>query len=253
MRNEHQWRPTKFMQTSRGLRASRDARMVAVSSRFIADILASQYEQAIREHARGRLLDLGCGYVPLYAAYRQFVESVFCTDWETTLHPCPYLDFTANLSEIIPLADSSFDTVVLTDVLEHIPEPSKLIGEIARILTPAGKLIAAVPFFYGLHEEPFDFYRYTEHALRRLCDLNHLRVLRLEPYGGMPDIFLDLTSKGIAELPASLSVLLRPLHTLSTRVFYTSRSYRRFSKGTASSFPLGYLLVASPRSTGHLA
>ena len=130
--------------------------------------------RAIRAHARGRLLDMGCGYVPLYDAYRDLVSENICIDWQNTAHVNPYLDQMVDLTGALPFERGSFDTVLLTDVLEHIPEPTNLICEIARILRPGGKLILGVPFFYWLHEVPHDYYRYTEFALRRFCELSGL-------------------------------------------------------------------------------
>ena len=249
MKNQDQWRPTKFIQTRTGLRASRDQNRVGIGSRFIADIAASRYEQALQGHARGRLLDLGCGFVPLYAVYRDLVEDIVCVDWENTLHLNPHLDFTADLNETINLEDSSFDTIVLTDVLEHIAEPARLISEISRLLGPGAKLIAGVPFFYWLHEEPFDFYRYTEHALRRFCKGSGLNVVSLEPYGGLPEILTDLTSKGIQRLPRGLRFLLRPIHTLVTRIFWSTSLSGYLSRKSARTFPLGYVLIAASQKT----
>ncbi|HSD11264.1 MAG TPA: class I SAM-dependent methyltransferase [Candidatus Binatia bacterium] len=51
----------------------------------------------------------------------------------------------ANLNETLPLADQSFDVVVLSEVLEHLPYPELTLGEITRILRPNGRLIGSVP------------------------------------------------------------------------------------------------------------
>jgi len=87
MKNAVRWHPTKFVNTARGLRASRDPKQVTISFHFITDIQAQWYERAIRIHARGRLLDMGCGEVPLYGVYRDLVQENVCIDWADTLHP----------------------------------------------------------------------------------------------------------------------------------------------------------------------
>jgi SAM-dependent methyltransferase len=51
----------------------------------------------------------------------------------------------ANLNEKLPLADRSFDVVLLSEVLEHLPYPEVTLAEVARILRPNGKLIGSVP------------------------------------------------------------------------------------------------------------
>jgi SAM-dependent methyltransferase len=53
-------------------------------------------------------------------------------------------------------------------VLEHVADPLPVLRELHRITTPGGRLFLTVPLVWELHEEPFDFYRYTPHALRHL-------------------------------------------------------------------------------------
>jgi SAM-dependent methyltransferase len=243
MRNPEHWQPTKFVLAPSGLRASRSPEFVSPSSRYITDLVARQYELSIRAHATGRLLDLGCGNAPLFDVYRHLVAETICVDWSNTLHPNQFIDLSLDLNEPLPFDDESFDTILLTDVLEHIAEPAQLMREIGRLLRPRGKLILGVPFLYSLHEQPHDYYRYTEYALRRFCKLSELAVLQLKPYGGLTDVFIDLTSKGIAALPTAIGAGLRPLQNLLPKFAAVSVA-RRFSEATASTFPLGYVLVA---------
>jgi SAM-dependent methyltransferase len=243
LRKPELWRPTKYVRIGGTLRASRDPAHISKASRFIGDLVAPRYERAIQAHARGRLLDVGCGHVPLYDTYRSLVSENVCIDWENTLHANPHLDHTVDLTGPLPFGDAVFDTVLLTDVLEHIPEPMKLVAEIARVLRPGGRLIAGVPFLYWLHEEPHDYYRYTEFALRRFCERNQLRVLELDSYGGLPEVLFDLVSKGIDYAPRALAAPLRNLHAAASLCCRT-RLVRRISRGTSGAFPLGYILVA---------
>jgi SAM-dependent methyltransferase len=223
--------------------ASRNPAHVAISSRFIADILAGHYERAIITHARGRLLDMGCGHIPFYDTYRSLVSENVCIDWSNTLHVNPFLDHVLDLASPLPFADSSFDTVLLTDVLEHIAEPQKVMSEISRLLRSGGKLILGVPFLYWIHEEPHDYHRYTEFALRRFADLSGLRTIELEAYGGLPEVIVDLSFKGLEQFPQPLRVLLRPFPGLLSLISRTAPG-RGFSRRTRQSFPLGYVLIA---------
>jgi SAM-dependent methyltransferase len=206
-------------------------------------MVAPYYEKVIRAHAQGRLLDMGCGYVPLYETYRDLVSENICIDWDNITHVNPYLDHIVDLANALPFESCSVDTVLLTDVLEHIPEPMNLICEIARILRPGGKLILGVPFLYWLHEVPHDYYRYTEFALRRFCQRNGLRVLELLPYGGLPEVLLDLISKGLNFFPRKLAVALRPFHGIASLLSKTKLS-GKLSERTRSSLPSGYVLCA---------
>jgi SAM-dependent methyltransferase len=249
VKNTERWQPTKFVNTARGLRASRDRREVAIGSRFIADIAAEWYERAIRAHARGRLLDMGCGYVPLFGVYRGLVQDNICIDWANTLHPSIHLDVVVDLGGNLPFEDGSFDTILLTDVLEHLAEPARAICEAARILRLGGKLIIGVPFFYWVHEAPHDYHRYTEFALQRMCQLSSLSVVELQAYGGLPEILCDLIAKALESLPRPLPVILRPLHIAASLLDATWFA-KKLSERSKRVFPLGYVVVAEKLPPG---
>jgi len=238
VRNADQWQPTKFVQVRGRWRASRNA--VGPGSRLVADILADTYVRALQRHARGRLLDLGCGSVPLYGAYRDLVDETCCADWAATRHGSPYLDYEIDLNAPVPLPDFSFDTVVATDLMEHIAYPDRLFREISRLLRPGGKLILGVPFFYRIHEAPHDYYRFTAFCLRRFCEDHRLDVLELAPYGGSPEIVSDLIGKHLI----AASNTLAEIHLWLSRQVLRLPFIRALSTATADSYPLGYCLVA---------
>jgi SAM-dependent methyltransferase len=242
MKNIDRWRPTKFVRTRGGLRASRDTRQVARCSRLVADRIATACYHALRTHARGVLLDLGCGFAPLYEIYRERVSETVCVDWAETLHTNSHVDQVLDLNQPLPIDTSSFDTILLTDVLEHIAEPGQLMSEVARLLRPDGTLILTVPFMYWLHEEPHDYYRFTRFALERFCMVNELTVLELSAYGGLPEVLFDLAGKGADCVPKIGPIVARMCVAVS-RVCGLG-VVRKFSSWTSSSFPLGYLLVA---------
>ena len=45
----------------------------------------------------------------------------------------------------IPVEDARFDHVLLTQVLEHLPEPATVLGELHRVLRPGGTLWLTAP------------------------------------------------------------------------------------------------------------
>ena len=78
-------------------------------------------------------------------------------------------DYVCDLADI-PVEDARFDHVLLTQVLEHIPEPRAVLAELYRVLKPGGTLWLTAPLFYAEHEKPYDFYRYTQFGLRHLLE-----------------------------------------------------------------------------------
>jgi len=64
--------------------------------------------------------------------------------------------------------DRSVDLVICENVIEHIYDPQGLLKEIRRVLRRGGCLFLVTPFLFPLHDVPYDFFRYTEHSLKRL-------------------------------------------------------------------------------------
>ena len=240
MKDADAWTPTKFVMTERGLQASRDTREVSISSRLSADLMAPRYQRMLERHARGRLLDLGAGHAPLFGVYRGLVDAVTCVDWPGSPHPSRHVDLFLDLNERLPLPDAGYDTLLLTDVLEHISQPHILWPEMARVLAPGGRLLLATPFMYWIHEAPNDYLRYTEHMLRDCCTRNGLEILELRAQGGSPEVILDIVGRHLAWSP-----LLSRVHLAVARAMLALSPVRRLSERTRRWFPLAYTLVAA--------
>lgn len=239
MRNIDRWQPTKFALIDGRLSGDPTGKHIGVGSRLQGDLLAEYYGRAVKAYARGRLLDLGCGNVPLYVAYKDLAEEVICLDWPATIHRQEHIDVFADLSRTLPLRDAEFDTVLLTDVLEHIPTPERLVEEISRILAPGGHAIIGVPFLYWLHEVPHDFNRYTRYQLERLMRNAGLDVVELVEMGGSPEVVADIIAKTLAPRPRIAAVFV----ALARRCL-RSKLIRKVSDGTRARFPSAYLVVA---------
>jgi SAM-dependent methyltransferase len=150
-----------------------------------------------------------------------------------------HIDQFVDLNRPLPFGDAEFETVLLTDVLEHIAEPARLLGEIARVMKPGGKLVASVPFLYPLHEEPYDYYRYTSHKLKQFCTSKGLEPIIVEPYGGALEVILDIIAKHLYRHP-----LLSAMHLWLSRRLVRVRFLQALSADTQAQFPIGYSLIA---------
>ena len=246
MKNSDKWQPSKFVLKKGRLVASRNRNEISVASRLVADIVADIYYKNLKNHAKGKLLDLGCGKVPLYGVYQEYITDNVCVDWENTLHKNEYLDFECDLTQKLPFEDRVFDTIILSDVLEHIPSPPKLWQEMARILTKNGKIIMNVPFFYCLHERPHDYYRYTEFALQRFVEDSNLKLVQLESIGGVPEILADILAKHIQRI-SLIGVPLAMGIQYITEIFIKTALGKKISKKTSETFPFGYFLIAEKK------
>jgi SAM-dependent methyltransferase len=84
----------------------------------------------------------------------------------------------------IPVEDARFDVAICTQVLEHVPDPAAVLAELHRVLKPGATLWLSAPLFYAEHQQPQDFFRYTQFALRHLADETGFEVRALERLEG---------------------------------------------------------------------
>lgn len=235
MKNIDKWKPTRFTKDKNG----------KIIGTHMHKIIGHAYEPVIRRHAKGLLADVGCGDVPYYHFYKDLVSDNICVDWANTSFETSFLDHYADLNSGLDfLQTGTFDTVLCTDVLEHIHRPEVLFSEMTRILKPGGHLILTVPFLYWVHDNPHDYHRYTHFKLREFCSHNKMEVVELNTYGGLPEILFDLVHKGYNYYNFPFK---KVFYFLWERLGYFL-SRRRFvvklSNNSKATFPMGYVLVA---------
>ena len=211
----------------------------------MTNLTAKFYQDNIEKYISGRLLDLGCGSAPLYLLYRPLVSSIVCVDWGESKESVTYADYLCDLNLPLPFEDGSFDSIIISDVIEHIFNPHQLWSEMNRVLSRNGKILMSTPFFYCLHEIPNDYYRYTEYALRRHAENASLTIVILDQLGGSLEIVTDIVSKHLQVIPClgrGLAIIFQYL--IESFVNKTALG-RRLSTVTGQRFPLGYFMVLS--------
>jgi SAM-dependent methyltransferase len=145
-------------------------------------ILAAVSQFAADLPPGGRVLDAGAGNAP-YAELFDHCQYVGA-DWSNSPHAqASESDIIASL-DALPVNSASFDAVLCTEVLEHLRHPDAVLAELARVLVPGGRLCLTVPFVWPLHEEPFDFFRYTPFALREMLWEHGFPDAAIEPTTG---------------------------------------------------------------------
>lgn len=126
-------------------------------------------------YVQGQTLDVGCGRKPyektFFAGATKYIGMDYLTDRSTP-------DVVGSATDI-PLGDGQFDTVVCTEVLEHVPDPLKALREMHRVLKPDGHLILSTPMYWSRHEVPYDYFRYPYDGLLHLVKESGFELVKL--------------------------------------------------------------------------
>lgn len=181
------------------------------------------------KYAKGILLDIGCGRMPYKARLLPKVKKYIGLDNPMTAklyHGENKPDIFADATNI-PLKNNSLDTVLSLQVLEHLPNPQKSIFEIRRLLKKDGIVILSTVQYYPLHDEPFDFFRYTKYGLKKLLNEQNLKVVHLKEEGNIFvligqsfNVYLMLILKNLIKTPSGkiMAFLILPIFLLATTI-----------------------------------
>jgi SAM-dependent methyltransferase len=98
--------------------------------------------------------------------YRPFFPNAF----SVTKRPDKPADMHVDLyyKELSTIAAESYEVILCTGLLEHVPDPQRLIDEFHRILKPGGELIVSASAAFSIHEGPNDFFHFTPFSFRVL-------------------------------------------------------------------------------------
>lgn len=150
-------------------------RLASRSHRARVEAFARRAAASLGDGAR--ILDAGAGD----CRHRKYFPRAVYESADFCQVKKPYGDimYVCDLSAI-PVEESRYDLVLMTQVLEHLAEPLEVLREMCRVLKPGGTLWLSAPLLHEEHEEPYDFFRYTQFGLRHLLQKAGFRVLELE-------------------------------------------------------------------------
>lgn len=121
------------------------------------------------------ILDVGCGTKP-YQKIFNFREYIGMEIESARVRGSAKADI-YYLGGSFPFSSARFDSVISSEVLEHIFEPDLFLSEIHRVLKTGGHLLLTVPFIWDEHEEPVDYARYTSMGLAHLLRKHGFEIL----------------------------------------------------------------------------
>jgi SAM-dependent methyltransferase len=139
-----------------------------------------RFVQKNKKEVRGRVLDFGNrNYQKLFdpASIQSYDVMDLSRTGESTI--------VGDIQDCPSIPNESFDTIICTQVLEHVFSSQKALDQIYRILAPGGVLLLAVPFYGFLHGAPEDYWRFSPSALRQLMARYEYKVSHFEVFGNV--------------------------------------------------------------------
>jgi len=180
------------------------------------------------KYLKGRLLDFGCGTKPykhLFNNVEEYVGLDFASDrvkGEKTETDIVYDGKT------IPVDNNTFDSVLSTEVFEHLFDLNGVLKELNRVLKPEGLMLFTCPFSFGEHESPYDFARYTSFALKNILQSNGFEIVEFKKTGSHISVIIQyialyinyIISKNLITKYLLFPIIISPLFLISNLLHY---------------------------------
>jgi SAM-dependent methyltransferase len=145
-----------------------------------------------KHHIHGIMMDFGCGTKPYKSLFD--VEKYIGVDYKGDGHSHENEQIEVFYDgKTIPFSDNYFDSVLCSEVFEHLFNIDDILNELHRVTKPGGKILITTVFVWNLHEVPIDYARYTPYGLKYLFEKNGFKVIISEQNGGYVELISQIT------------------------------------------------------------
>ncbi len=180
---------------------------------IVLSLLNRWLEDTALPHAGGVMLDFGCGGQPYKTLFSTRITRYIGADVAAAMGV--QLDLEIVPGEPLPLNESSLDTILSTQTLEHVYDVGFYVRECQRLLKPGGMLILTVPMQWRLHEQPYDYWRFTRYGVSELMTRNGLNVVSIVPCGGAWALLGQIVNSYLAARGRDSRLLYRLINRLA--------------------------------------
>lgn len=163
----------------------------------------------------GRMLDFGCGSKPYKSLIN--VKEYIGVDFEGQghSHVNEQIDVFYD-GKTIPLESNSFDSVLSTEVFEHVFNLEDMLTELHRVMKPGAVMLVTCPFIIAEHEAPNDCNRYTSYGIKNLVQRKGFEIVHYEKLGTSVQAQMQIFMSYIDSSVLSKLNFFKPLRRLVT-------------------------------------
>ena len=133
----------------------------------------------IMPHVRGKVLDLGAGMAKYKETIKKHAADYIACDVKKNEN----IDMVCNVTNLV-FPPESFDTVISTQVFEHVDNPFMVAQEIKKVLKMGGNAIITAPFMLPFHADPKDHFRFSREGLEEIFKSSGFEIIDSGTYGG---------------------------------------------------------------------
>ncbi len=209
------------------------------------------FERELKElTADAKLVDIGAGP----SQFRKLFER-FSVCLGVDYYPYDLVHVVTDITKPLPLKDASFNGIILSNTLEHVPNVEACLKECFRIAKPKAKILITIPFLMRIHQAPYDFNRYTHYQLERMVKNAGFHDVEVKALGTPRDVYEKMQHHFFTELLHSrlakntsahyfLYVLAKLVWWIqkATMVLFTSLLYKRAA--VSMKYTEGYAVTA---------
>lgn len=153
-------------------------------------------EESLELHKSEKVLVIG-GFGQVLDLVNEKIPYKFIRTLDIQLAHNP--DYLLDISDpsLISLIQEKFDQIICIEVLEHVPNYELALSNIYQLLNNNGVIIASTPWVIPLHDQPYDFHRFTWFEIKRILKKNNFKEILIECRGNYIDSIFALGIRGL--------------------------------------------------------
>lgn len=206
-------------------------------------LLRRSLQRIIPGYVHGIVLDAGAGasdYKYMFSGCRKYIA--------IDLHPKENLNCIADVISL-PFKERKFDTILCSQVLEHLPNPSLALNEFYKALKPGGHLIVTVPHLSCYHDLPHDYYRFTAEGISFLLSQSGFQAIASQGCASILSFIGHILSRALLGMSAGQGIAGRIIFLINSLLSHIIALLDSFLLGFAKNIPLNIIAVCVKANT----